>query len=59
MEAGEEVLTDYKYSYSKAPQWYKDDLSSFLVNNFNMELSEIAEYINKMENKRICKTGRI
>jgi len=51
VEAGEEVLTDYKYSYSKAPQWYKDDLSNFLVNNFNMELSDIAEYIKKMESK--------
>jgi len=54
LEAGEEVLTDYKYSYSKAPQWYRDDLSNFLINNFNMETADIAEYINRMEKDRKC-----
>ena len=52
LEAGEEILTDYKYSYSKAPQWYKDDLSQFLVENFNMSLEEITDYISKMERSK-------
>ena len=54
LEQGEEVLTDYKYSYSKAPQWYRDDLTNFLINNFNMETGDIAEYINRMEKDRKC-----
>ena len=48
LEVGEEILTDYKYSYHKAPQWYRDDLNKFLVNNFNMgqlEISKISENI--------------
>ena len=47
-----QVLTDYKYSYSKAPRWYKEELSSFLVNNCNMAAADIQEYINKMEAKK-------
>ena len=47
-----QVLTDYKYSYNKAPQWYKEELSSFLVNNCNMAEADIQEYINKMEAKK-------
>jgi len=52
IEAGEEILTDYKYSYNKAPQWYKEDLSRFLVTNFNMSLEEINDYIDKMEKSK-------
>ena len=48
LEPGEEILTDYKYSYHKAPQWYRDDLNNFLVNNFNMGQSEIADYIQRI-----------
>ena len=46
------MLTDYKYSYNKASRWYKEELSSFLVNNCNMAEADIQEYINKMEVKK-------
>ena len=48
LEPGEEVLTDYKYSYHKSPQWYRDDLNTFLINNFNMAQSEITDYIQRI-----------
>ena len=54
LEPEEEILTDYKYSYSKAPQWYRQDLTNFLINNFNMETRDITEYINRMEEDRKC-----
>ena len=54
LEPEEEILTDYKYSYSKAPQWYRQDLTNFLINNFNMETRDITEYINRMEKDRKC-----
>ena len=50
--AGEELLTDYRYSYSKAPAWYRDSLRQFLTINFNLEEAEIAEFISKMETKK-------
>ena len=33
---------------------YRDDLTNFLINNFNMESEDIAEYIKRMENDRKC-----
>ena len=35
LDVGEEIYTDYRYSFNKAPKWYKDDLKRFLFNNFN------------------------
>ena len=52
LDRGDEILTDYKYNYNKAPQWYREDLTNYLVNNFNMGVPEISEYINKLENSR-------
>ena len=49
MEAGEEIYTDYRYSISKAPKWYKEDLRNFLINNFKMEENDIEEYIRKVD----------
>ena len=55
LETGEEILTDYKYSYSKAPAWYRDDLHNFLENQYNMSKTDIAEYVDKMEASRSCR----
>ena len=49
MACGEEVYTDYRYSISKAPKWYKEDLRNFLVNNFKMEDDDIEKYMKKVE----------
>ena len=48
LKKGEEILTDYKYNYSKAPEWYKNDLKQFLISTYDMSASDTDDYISKI-----------
>ena len=53
VKGGEEIYTDYRYSMSKAPQWYKDDLKRFLVSKLNMSEEDVIGYIEKIDDSHI------
>lgn len=50
IESGEEITCDYKYSWKKAPIWYKNSLKEFLVKVLKLSDQKVEDFIKKFEN---------